>query len=86
MEPKKHRIKRKVAKPKTPLNTLKKRLSSEHWKANVLILTIFLVAVSVVSYFLLAMPMPKSMNSKEDYEPQRKEMESIIREREKKKQ
>ena len=61
MEAQRRRIKRKVRNRRTFKNVLKKRLSSEYWKANVVIVVIFLILVTVGGYFVWTMPMPDNL-------------------------
>ena len=57
------RVKRKVKKPKTVVNTVKKRLKSDYRKAKILVAVILIGIISVIGIAILTMPMPKSLDS-----------------------
>ena len=86
MERKRCRIRRKVKKPKTLTNTIKKRLKSDFNKAKILIAAILITVASIASYFILTMPLPQSTNSRDAYEEDLKKLESAKQELKKKQQ
>jgi preprotein translocase subunit Sss1 len=84
MESTRHRIKRKVKKPKTLMNTIKKRLKSDYHKSIILVVAILLAIISIIGYFVLSMPMPKATNSNASYEDEEKRLKRVMEEHQKK--
>ena len=78
MESKRHKIKRRVKKPKTLVNTVKKRLKSDYRKSKIIVLVILTVIASVIGYFALSMPLPKAPNNEDSYANDEKRIKDAI--------